>query len=521
MVTAVAPEPVAPPIAVAMSGISKQFGATQALSDVSLELRAGEIQALVGENGAGKSTLAKILAGIHTPDAGTIELAGEPTVIRDPSDARARGIAVVHQEPRLFPDLSVAENVFIGHVPSGRFGTVDWGTMRSRSEAIFEQLDVRIDPKALVRGLSMADQQLIEIARSLSIDARILILDEPTASLSAHEVARLFAIVRRLRSRGVAILFVSHRLDEVFELCDRTTVLRDGRNVVTAPTADLTTADLIRHMVGRAVTLFPRTESPVGDVLLEVEGLTRAGEFEDVSFTARAGEIVGFAGLVGAGRTEVARVLFGVDQRDAGTVRLGGNEVAFASPSQAMAAGVAYLPEDRHQEGLVLDFSIAENVTLPILPRLFPRLFLQSSRERSVGDDYATRLDVRMTGVDQSASALSGGNQQKVVLAKWLATEPRLLILDEPTRGIDIGAKVEVHRIISELAAEGLAILLISSDLPEVLAMSDRIVVLHEGRITAEIGRANATEEAVMYAATAQGGPGATPEPGDGEVTHG
>jgi ABC-type sugar transport system ATPase subunit len=284
-------------------------------------------------------------------------------------------------------------------------------------------------------------------------------------------------------------------------------VLRDGRNVVSAPTAELTTADLIRHMVGRAVTLFPKVESPVGAVLLDVRGLTRAGVFEDVTFSVRGGEIVGFAGLVGAGRTEVARVLFGIDQRDAGVVRLGDGEVAFASPSEAMAAGVAYLPEDRHLEGLILDFSIAQNVTLPILPRLFPDLFVRESRERSVSDRYANRLDVRMTGVDQTASALSGGNQQKVVLAKWLATEPRILILDEPTRGIDIGAKVEVHRIISELAASGLGIILISSDLPEVLAMSDRIIVLHEGRITAEIARAEATEESVMYAATAQGGP--------------
>ncbi len=377
--------------------------------------------------------------------------------------------------------------------------------MRRGADAIFGQLDVRLDPRAVVRGLSMADQQLIEIARSLSFESNVLILDEPTASLSAHEVERLFAIVRRLRDRGVAILFVSHRLDEVFDLCDQATVLRDGRHVVSAPTTDLTTADLIRHMVGRSVTLFPRVESPVGDVLLEIDGLTRSGTFEDVTFKVRAGEIVGFAGLVGAGRTEVARVLFGVDQRDRGTVRIAGAAVDFRSPSEAMAAGVAYLPEDRHQEGLVLDFSIAENVTLPILSRLFPGLFVHPSTERTVGESYASRLDVRMTGVDQSASALSGGNQQKVVLAKWLATEPRVLILDEPTRGIDIGAKVEVHRIVSELAASGMAILLISSDLPEVLAMSDRIIVLHEGQVTAEIARADATEEAVMYAATAQG----------------
>jgi rhamnose transport system ATP-binding protein len=499
------PVEVAAPPAVGLRGISKTYGATQALVDVSMDLRANEIRALVGENGAGKSTLAKIVAGIHQPDAGTIELAGVATTLRGPADARARGIAVVHQEPRLFPDLSVAENVFLGHVPAGRFRTVDWTAMREGAERMFGQLDVRLDPRALVRGLSMADQQLIEIARSLSYESNVLILDEPTASLSAHEVERLFEIVRRLRDRGVAILFVSHRLDEVFELCDQTTVLRDGRHVISAPTKDLTTADLIRNMVGRAVMLFPRVQSRVGEVLLEVKGLTRGDAFQDVSFDVREGEVVGFAGLVGAGRTEIARVIFGIDQRDSGTVRIGGKEVAFRSPSEAMAAGVAYLPEDRHQQGLVLDFSIAENVTLPILPRLFSRLFVNAATERTVGDDYAKRLDVRMTGVGQSASALSGGNQQKVVLAKWLATEPRVLILDEPTRGIDIGAKVEVHRIITELAASGLAILLISSDLPEVLAMSDRIIVLHEGRITAEIDREDASEESVMFAATAQG----------------
>jgi rhamnose transport system ATP-binding protein len=300
----------------------------------------------------------------------------------------------------------------------------------------------------------------------------------------------------------VSVLFVSHRLDEVFDLCDRATVFRDGRHVITTSTGELTTADLVRHMVGRTVSLFPKIETPMGDVLLEVEGLTRLGVFREIGFSVRAGEIVGFAGLVGAGRTEVARVLFGIDRRDEGEIRLGGHAVTFASPSEAMDAGIAYLPEDRHQEGLVLDFSIAQNVTLPILPRLFPRLLVRSSTERRVADEYTKQFDVRMTGVDQLAGALSGGNQQKVVLAKWLASKPRVLILDEPTRGIDIGAKVEVHRIISDLAASGLGIILISSDLPEVLAMSDRILVLHEGRITAEIPRHRATEERVMFAAT-------------------
>ena len=485
-----------------LRGISKRFAATQALDDVSLDLLSGEVHALVGENGAGKSTLVKILAGVHQPDSGTIRLDGQTTQIQGPAHARSLGIAVVHQEPRLFPDLTVAENVFIGHAPSGRFGTIDWGGTQQAAEALFRELDVQFDVGAPVRGLSMADQQLIEIAKSLSVDARVLILDEPTASLSAHEVERLFSIVRRLRDRGVSVLFVSHRLDEVFELCDRATVFRDGRHVVTTATASLRTADLVRHMVGRAVSLFPKVETPLGNILLEVEGLTRTGVFRDVSFSVRAGEIVGFAGLVGAGRTEVARVLFGIDQPDAGEIRLGGAPVTFASPSAAMHAGIAYLPEDRHQEGLVLDFTIAQNVSLPILARLFPRLLVRGATERAVAREYTEQLNVRMTGVDQLVGALSGGNQQKVVLAKWLAARPRILVLDEPTRGIDIGAKVEVHRIISELAASGLGIILISSDLPEVLAMSDRILVLHEGRITAEVPRDRATEERVMFAAT-------------------
>ena len=485
-----------------LRGISKRFAATAALTDVSMDLRAGEIQALVGENGAGKSTLVKVLAGVHQPDTGTILLDGVPTLIHGPAHSRALGIAVVHQEPRLFPDLSVAENVFIGHAPSGRLGSIDWRGMRRAAQALFAELDVQLDVGAPVRGLSMADQQLIEIAKALSVDASVLILDEPTASLSAHEVDRLFTIVRGLRDRGVAILFVSHRLDEVFALCDRVTVFRDGRHVVTTGTGGLTTADLVRHMVGRSVSLFPRIETTVGDVMLEVTGLTRAGVFRDVGFCVRAGEIVGLAGLVGAGRTEVARVLFGIDRRDGGEVRLGGRLVNFTTPSAAMSEGIAYLPEDRHQEGLVLDFTIAQNVTLPILPRLFPRFLIRAATERAVATDHTVQFNVRMTGVDQEVGALSGGNQQKVVLAKWLASGPRVLILDEPTRGIDIGAKVEVHRLISELAASGLAIILISSDLPEILAMSDRIIVLHEGRVTAEIPRDRATQERVMYAAT-------------------
>lgn len=487
-----------------LSGIWKSFGATQALSDVSLKLLPGEIHALVGENGAGKSTLVKLLAGVHQPDEGEIRLDGRPIVIHGPAHSRSLGIAVVHQEPSLFPDLSVAENVFMGEAPRGRLGLIHWAAMRRQARELFEELGVTFDVSASVRGLSMADQQLIEIARALSIDAGLLILDEPTASLSLHEVERLFTIVRHTRDRGVAVLFVSHRLEEVFALCERATVLRDGRHVITARTSELTTGDLVRHMVGREVSLFPNAATPPGDVLLEVDGLTRTGLFQDISFSLRAGEIVGLAGLVGAGRTEVARVLFGIDHADSGRIAIAGETVAFERPDDALRAGIAYLPEDRHQQGLVVDFSITQNISLPILPRLFPRFLVHAGVERRLAEGYAERLRVRMTDVDQLANALSGGNQQKVVFAKWLASEPRVLILDEPTRGIDIGAKVEVHRIISELAASGLAILLISSDLPEVLAMSDRIIVLHEGAITAELSRDEASEERVMFAATGQ-----------------
>jgi rhamnose transport system ATP-binding protein len=492
------------PAPVALANVSKRFGATQALLDVSLALLPGEVHGLVGENGAGKSTIVKVLAGIHQPDSGSVLLDGRPVLLHGPAHARTLGLATVHQEPRLFPDLTVAENVFMGHVPTGSLGSINWPEMRKSADAIFESLNVHLDAAAVVRGLSMADQQLIEIAKALSVDARVLVLDEPTASLSAHEVDRLFAIVRQTRDRGVAILFVSHRLEEVFALCDRATVLRDGRHVITAPTSEFTAPDLVRHMVGREVSLFPRSAAKIGDVLLDVRDLSLLGSFRDVSFSVRSGEIVGLAGLVGAGRTEVARVLFGLDRADSGEVFLDGKRVRFHTPSEALRAGIAYVPEDRHLDGLVAGFSIAENVTLPILPRLFPRLFMHRTKERDLASGYSERLRIRSTGVDELVEALSGGNQQKVVIAKWLATKPRVLILDEPTRGVDIGAKVEVHRIISDLAASGLGIILISSELPEVLAMSDRIVVLHEGHISAEIPRSEATEERVMYAATGQ-----------------
>ncbi len=490
---------------VELVGVAKRFAAVQALRGVDLALFPGEVHALVGENGAGKSTLVKILAGVHRPDEGDLLVNGEPVVFHGPADARARGIAVIHQHPTLFPDLDVAENVFMGRQPRDRFGRVDWRAMYREVERLLGTLGVRVDVRSPVRGLAVADQQLVEIAKALSLEARVLIMDEPTASLSAREVDRLFAIVRTLREQGVAVLFVSHRLEEIFALCQRITVFRDGAHVITAPAAELSTEETIRHMVGRRLeTLFPKEDAEIGGVVLQVRGLTRPGVFRDVSFDLRRGEILGLFGLVGAGRTEVARVLFGADRAEAGEIRIDGRVVAIDSPTVALRHGIGYVPEDRHGQGLVLDFPIAANVTLPILPRLARRGLLDRRREWTLAGDYAGRLQVKAAGLGQAASALSGGNQQKVVLGKWLATDPKVLILDEPTRGIDIGTKAEVHRIVSHLATQGLAIILISSELPEVLAMADRVLVMHEGRLTGEFARDRADQETVMFAATGQ-----------------
>jgi rhamnose transport system ATP-binding protein len=486
-----------------LTGISKRFGAVQALTNVDLQLSAGEVHALVGENGAGKSTLVKILAGVHQPDAGRIRLNGENLVLSGPAAARDLGIAVIHQHPNLFPDLDVAENVFAGRLPRGRFGRVDWRELRRRADRIFMSLGVKQRVSIPVRGLSVADQQMVEIAKALSLDARVLVMDEPTASLSTNEVERLFTIMRQLRQRGVAVLFVDHRMDEVFEISDRISVLRDGRHVITASASELTPAEAIRHMVGRKLeSLFPKEEASIGDVALDVRGLTRRGVFSDVSFQVRRGEILGLAGLVGAGRTEIARVLFGIDHADAGEVLVSGKPVAIERPADAMRLGIVYVPEDRHEHGLVLDFSIAANISLPIVAKLSRFLVVDQSREEALADGYRKQLQIRATNVEQTASGLSGGNQQKVVIAKWLATSPTVLLLDEPTHGVDIGAKAEVHRLISQLAVQGLAIVLISSELPELLGMADRVLVLHEGRVAADFARAELSQERIMAAAT-------------------
>jgi rhamnose transport system ATP-binding protein len=488
-----------------LRGVEKSFGGVHALRGVDLVLMPGEVHSLVGENGAGKSTLVRVLGGVYQPDAGSVAIGGEEVVLHGPRDARARGVAVIHQEPALFPDLDVAENVFIGRQPLDRSHGIDWKRMYREVGELLRSLGVALDPRTPVEGLSVADQQLVEIAKALSMDARVVVMDEPTAALSSRETEELFRIVADLRERGVTVLFISHRLEEVFTLSDTVTVLRDGSHVITAPAAELDTAALIRHMVGRDLEeLFPKEAADIGAPVLEVRGLAREGVFRNISFSLRRGEIVGLAGLVGAGRSEVARAIFGIDPRDGGEVLRDGERVRIGSPREAMRAGLAFVPEDRQHQGLVLEMAIEHNATLPFLRRLSRFGLVDRRRERAVAKEYTQRLQVRAASLGLPARSLSGGNQQKVVLAKWLATDPAVLILDEPTRGIDIGTKAEVHRIVSHLAAEGLAILLISSELPEVLAMSDRVLVMHEGRLTGEFARDEADQEAIMRAATGQ-----------------
>lgn len=495
-----------PPV-IELRGVAKQFGAVQALRGVDLAMRSGEVHALVGENGAGKSTLVKMLAGVHRPDTGVMLMDGQEVVLHNTLDARRHGIAVIHQHPTLFPDLDVAENVFMGRQPKDKLGRIDWGAMYRETEALMARLGVSINVKHPIKALSVADQQLVEIAKALSINARVLVMDEPTASLSAREVDRLFTIVRQLREQGVAILFVSHRLDEIFAISDRITIFRDGAHVITGPVDEFSTEAVIRHMVGRQLeSLFPKEDAEIGETVLEARGLTKFGDFRDVSFTLRRGEILGFFGLVGAGRTEVARVIFGVDSPSSGEVLVGGRPVRLDSPMTALGHGIGYVPEDRHGQGLVLEFPISANISLPILGRVSSLGLIDRRREKKIAQAYAEQLQVKAAGLHAPATSLSGGNQQKVVLGKWLATEPKVLILDEPTRGIDIGTKAEVHRIVSHLATQGLAIILISSELPEVLAMSDRVLVMHEGRVTGIFDRADANQENVMFAATGQHG---------------
>ncbi len=484
-------------------GVGKRYGGVWACRGVDLDILPGEVHAVMGENGAGKSTLMKMLNGVHRPDEGAVEIAGRAVTLASPRDAEAAGVAMVPQELDLFPDLSVVENLLVGrHRPRTRLGTYDRAEMRRQAAAAFERLNHPIDLDADARSLSGANAQLVEIARALMHEARVVILDEPTAALTEREAQRLLAIVRDLTARGVAVLYISHRLDEVFEIADRITVLRDGARIHTAPAAELDPAGLVRIMVGRPLeTLFQRTRRPPGERLLEVEGLGRRGAFRDISFSLRRGEIVGLAGLIGAGRSEVAQAVFGFAPATEGEIRVAGDPVRIPNPQAAMRRGLAYVPEERRSQGLVLDNGVGWNVAFGALDRVSGAGLVSRRRETALAERFRDLFAIKSGGLDAPVISLSGGNQQKVLLAKALAAEPDIILLDEPTRGIDVGAKAEIYRIVDDLAAQGKAVLLISSEMNELLSMADRILVMHQGRLTGEFEGPDFDVEAIGSAA--------------------
>ncbi len=492
-----------------LSQISKSFGAVRALKGVSFELHPGEVHALLGENGAGKSTLIKVVTGAHTPDGGILEISGQAVHNLTPTRAQALGIACIYQQPALFPDLSVSENIGLRLESPAMWGRVDWRRRREKALSLLKRIGADIHPETLVNRLSMPEQQLVEIACALGSGAKTVIMDEPTASLTRSEQELLFAVVRDLRASGAGVVYISHRLEEIFALADRVTVLRDGESICTRPVRtesgemQLSEEELIQLMVGREVAaIYPSKGSSPGETVLELKNVScAAGKVSDVSLTVRAGEVVGLAGLVGAGRTELARVLFGITPADGGSVRLHGKDVRIQSPRQAVELGIAYVPEDRRRHGVILQMPIAQNMSMAVHPRLFPGKWLRFGAEKALGLRFIQELGIKAYGPEAPGGSLSGGNQQKVSLARWLATEPKLLILDEPTQGVDVGAKSEIHRIIRNLAEQGLAVLMISSDLPEVLGMSDRICVMRGGRLVATLEGGDATADSVMAAA--------------------
>ena len=489
---------------VGLRGASKSFGAVVALREASFNLSSGEVLALLGENGAGKSTCVKLLAGVFQPSSGSVLVDGRPAVFGSPHDAQAAGVAVMHQHPGLFPDLSLAENVFMGAMPR-RGSVLDTAGMRERTDTLLSEIGLHLDPDTRLGTLRTSEQQLVEIARALSRDARVLIMDEPTAALSSREVEQLFAVVERLRARGVAMMFVGHRMDEIFRVADRIAVLRDGMLIAVEGADGLTRDRAIHMMVGRELSgVYPQSENAPGETVLSIKNLSRAGEYEDLTFAVRAGEVVGLGGLVGSGRTELARSLFGITSPDSGAILLDGRETRFHSAREAMAAGIAYVSEDRLGQSLVMEASILANARLTVLDTTTRAGFLSRAEALKRVSPHLDRLSLRFESYDQPVNRLSGGNQQKVVLAKWLATNPRLLILDEPTQGIDVQSKAEVHAMIADLAGAGLAILLITSEMPELLGMCDRVVVLREGHNAAEFDRKDITQERVLAAATAE-----------------
>lgn len=483
-------------------GIGKQFAGIEVLTDVDFDLERGEVHALLGENGAGKSTLAKIIAGVHRPTRGTLWLNGTEVEVANPIAAQRLGITLIHQEPLSFPDLSVAENLVMGRQGGGPLARVRWAATTAEARRLMGQLGVALDVTRPMRGLSIADQQMVEIARALASDSRVIIMDEPTAPLTPREVATLFDIVRRLKAEGRSIIFISHRLAEVRELCDRVTIFRDGRKVATDRTGALSDTDIIRLMIGRPIKEYAGSGAATpGAPALQVTGLTRPGLFHDISFTLHKGEILGLGGLVGAGRTDVARALFGIAPAKSGSIAVNGRPVGIREPGDAIAAGLAFVPEDRAQAGIFRSLAAETNITAAIPGRIAPQGVIRRGVERRLAAAFVSRLRIRLASMRQPIGELSGGNQQKSILARWLLTDPQVLILDEPTRGIDLGVKAEFYEMIGQLAADGRAILLISSEMTELLALCDRVLVMSEGHLTADLPRAEASEESIMTAA--------------------
>ncbi|HAY82772.1 MAG TPA: D-xylose ABC transporter ATP-binding protein [Planctomycetaceae bacterium] len=482
-----------------MQGIQKSFPGVRALAGVDLELHAGEVLALLGENGAGKSTLIKILGGAQRPDAGTILIDGAPVSLPNPTAAQRAGIGIIYQEFNLVPAMTAQENLFLGH-ERATLGVVHTGPERRQTEELFERIGVPINPSTLCRDLTVAQQQVVEIAKCLLLDARIIVMDEPSATLTPREVERLYVIINELKAQGIGVIYISHRLDEIFDMADRVTVLRDGQHVGTKDITELTRDKMIEMMVARSLDQeFPKKNSPIGQPRLVAKNLTRGSKVQDVSLAVHAGEVLGLTGLVGAGRTETARLLFGADRAERGTITLDGRTLQIKTPRDAMRAGICLLTEDRKSEGLVLGQSVLENFALPNMKRLAPFGLIQGRRENDAFANYVQSLQIKISGHSQLAATLSGGNQQKVVLAKWLERNAEVIIFDEPTRGIDVGAKYEIYLLMNELASKGKAVLMISSELPEVLGMSDRILVMHEGRIRGEITEVQqATQEDIL-----------------------
>lgn len=486
-----------------MEGISKSFSGVRVLDKVQLSLQAGEVHALMGENGAGKSTLMKILSGIYTMDEGIIQIQGTEQVMSSPKAAQDLGVAIIHQELNMIPYLSVMENLFLGReLKYGRTGIVNWAKMRTESRKYLSQLGLEISPDTLAGELSVGQQQMVEIAKALSMQAKILVLDEPTAALTKREIEKLFKVIENLKAQNVGMIYISHRMGEIFQISDRITVLRDGRYIGTRETRETSMDELVKMMVGREIKeLFPKTETTVGEERLRVEGLSQSGKLEDISFSLRSGEILGIAGLMGAGRTELVKAIFGVESCS-GKIYVNNQAVDIKNPRDAIRSGIALVTEDRKGEGLVLGLSVRENLSLPNLRSLSRFGFISQRKEQEFVDNGIEKLHVKAHHPNQKVGSLSGGNQQKVVMGKWLATQPKVLILDEPTRGVDIGAKREIYSLMNELVQEGVAILMISSELSEVLGMSDRVLVMHEGRVTGEFLREDATQENIMHAAT-------------------